>query len=269
MAFILSDKKQSWRSADFDGLQPILPCPHIFFLSAPGYGYAVSSVISHPALLPDRILSDRLHLRSSHCHSQTYIIYCFFCNSCFSQYNTPCVWGKFADKILSVSRETQYFSVFFCAPSVSFLVKFGLKPVFAFWLFARRVFVFCSTMRFCADAYCAGEVFFLRVCLLVWFVVLFLLGLIGWISLARPTGVFFCLRGYFSCSRVYPAACPNPSARQTELMRVALVGRCFFLCLRLFAIVFACFVVHGVLRTAVTSACQSGGFFLGLGLALR
>lgn len=34
----------------------------------------------------------------------------------------------------------------------------------------------------------------------------------------------------------------------------------FFLCLRLFAIVFACFVVYGVLRTAVASVRWAGGF---------
>lgn len=48
-----------------------------------------------------------------HCHRKTYIIYCFFCNSCFSQYDTRYVCEKLIDKILSVSRETQYFSVFF------------------------------------------------------------------------------------------------------------------------------------------------------------
>ena len=153
-------KKAELISADFDSLQTILPCPHIFFLSAPGYGYDVSSGISHLALLPDCILAGRLPLRSSHCRRKTYIIYRFFCNSCFSQYDTRCVCEKLIDKILSVSRETQYFFCVFCAPSISFLVKFGLKPFFAFWLYARRVFAFCSTMRFCADAYCAGEVFF-------------------------------------------------------------------------------------------------------------
>ena len=67
-----------------------------------------------------------------HYRRKTHIMYCFFCNSCFSQYDTRCVCEKLIDKIFSVSRETQYFSVFFCAPSVSFLVKFGLKPVFCF-----------------------------------------------------------------------------------------------------------------------------------------
>lgn len=84
-----------------------------FFLSAPGYGYAVSAGISRPALRPDHILAGRLPLRLSHCHRQTYIIYRFFCNSCFSQYDTRCVCEKLIDKILSVSRETRYFSVFF------------------------------------------------------------------------------------------------------------------------------------------------------------
>ena len=62
------------------------------------------------------------------------------------------------------------------------------------------------------------------------------LGLIGWIGLARPTGVFFCLRGYFSCSRVYPAAWPNSSARQPALMRVGFVVLCFCLHPFLFAL---------------------------------
>lgn len=160
-AFILGDtKKQSRRSTSLDGLQTILPCPHIFFLSAPGYGYAASSGISHLTLLLDCILPGRLLLRSPHCHRKTYIIYCFFCNSCFSQYNTLCVEEKLVDKILSVSRETQYFPVFlrtFGKFSCEIRIKTGF---FAFWLYARRVFVFCSAMRFCADAYCAGEVFF-------------------------------------------------------------------------------------------------------------
>ena len=39
----------------------------------------------------------------------------------------------------------------------------------------------------------------------------------------------FCLRGYFSCSRVYPAAWPNSSARQLALMRVGFVVLCFCL----------------------------------------
>lgn len=56
-----------------------------------------------------------------HCHRKTYIICCFFCNSCFSQYDTRCVCEKFIDKILSVSRETQYFSVFFARPRSVFI----------------------------------------------------------------------------------------------------------------------------------------------------
>ena len=124
-------KKQSRRSTSLDGLQTILAYLHIFFLSAPGYGYAVSSDISHPALLPDHILAGRLPSQSSHCHCKTYIICCVFCNSCFSQYNTLCVWGKFADKILSVSRETQYFSVFLRAFG-KFFCEIRVKPVFCF-----------------------------------------------------------------------------------------------------------------------------------------
>lgn len=56
-----------------------------------------------------------------HCHRKTYIIYCFFCNSCFSQYDTRYVCEKLIDKILSVSRETQYFSVFFARPRSVFI----------------------------------------------------------------------------------------------------------------------------------------------------
>ena len=56
-----------------------------------------------------------------HCHRKTYIIYCFFCNSCFSQYDTRYVCEKIIDKVLSVSRETQYFSVFFARPRSVFI----------------------------------------------------------------------------------------------------------------------------------------------------
>lgn len=56
-----------------------------------------------------------------HCHRKTCIIYCFFCNSCFSQYDTRYVCEKLIDKILSVSRETQYFSVFFAHPRSVFI----------------------------------------------------------------------------------------------------------------------------------------------------
>ena len=56
-----------------------------------------------------------------HCHRKTYIINCFFCNSCFSQYDTRYVCEKLIDKILSVSRETQYFSVFFARPRSVFI----------------------------------------------------------------------------------------------------------------------------------------------------
>lgn len=115
LSYWVIQKKQSRRSTSLDGLQTILPCPHIFFLSAPGYGYVASSGISHLALLLDCILAGRLPSQSSHCRRKAYIIYCFFCNSCFSQYNTLCVEEKLVDKILSVSRETQYFSVFFAS----------------------------------------------------------------------------------------------------------------------------------------------------------
>ena len=51
----------------------------------------------------------------------------------------------------------------------------------------------------------------------------FFLGLIGWIidRDCRPV-CFFSWRAYSSCSRVYPAAWPNSSARQPALMSVGL-----------------------------------------------
>lgn len=60
-------------------------------------------------------------------------------------------------------------------------------------------------------------------------------GWLNWFGTADRS--VFCLRGYFSCSRTYPAAWPNPSARHAEMLCVALVGRRFFCvcdCLRLF-----------------------------------
>ena len=46
----------------------------------------------------------------------------------------------------------------------------------------------------------------------------------GWLNRfgTADRSVFFCLRGCFSCSRVYPAAWPNSSARQPALMSVGL-----------------------------------------------
>lgn len=113
LSYWVIQKKQSRRSANLDGLQTILPCPHIFFLSAPGYGYAVSSGIPCPVVRPDHILSGRLPLRSCIAAVKPILFTVFFCNSCFSQHDTRYVCEKLIDKILSVSRETQYFSVFF------------------------------------------------------------------------------------------------------------------------------------------------------------
>ena len=104
---------QNRRSENLDGKQTILACLHVFFLSAPGYGYAVSSGISRPVVCPDHILSGRLPLRSCIAAVKPVLFTVFFCNSCFSQYDTRYVCEKLIDKILSVSRETQYFSVFF------------------------------------------------------------------------------------------------------------------------------------------------------------
>ena len=85
---------------------------HVSFLSAPGYRYDVSSGISRPVIRPDHILSGLLPLRSCIATVKPILFTVFFCNSCFSQYDTRCVCEKLIDKILSVSRETQYFSVF-------------------------------------------------------------------------------------------------------------------------------------------------------------
>lgn len=58
-------------------------------------------------------------------------------------------------------------------------------------------------------------------------------GWLNWFGTADRS--VFCLRGYFSCSRVYPAAWPNSSARQPALMRVGFVVLCF--CLQTFLFV--------------------------------
>lgn len=161
-------------------------------------------------------------------------------------------------------------SVFLCfyVSSVSFLVKFGLKPVFHFLtLCDAYVCILLRNALLCRGGLCWRSVF-LRVCLLVWFVLLFLLGLIGWIIGwgCRPVCLFERLFQLFE----------RVSCRPPESLCVASrVDACrpcravFFLCLRSFAIVFACFVVYGVLRTAVTSACQSGGFLFDFELPIR
>ena len=77
----------------------------------------------------------------------------------------------------------------------------------------------------------------------------------GWLNrFGTADRSVFCLRGYFSCSRVYPAAWPNSSARQPALMSVGLSYN-VFVCRR-----FVCFVVPDVLRTAVALVCWSVGF---------
>lgn len=81
------------------------------------------------------------------------------------------------------------------------------------------------------------------------------LGLIGWIidRGCRPV-CFFSWRAYSNRSRVYLLS--DRTAPRYSRRWWVLVCRTMFL----FADVFVCFVVADVLRTAVASACWSGGF---------
>lgn len=79
------------------------------------------SGISRPVVRPDHIFPGRLPLRSCIATVKPILFTVFFCNSCFSQYDTRYVCEKLIDKILSVSRETQCFSVFFARPRPVFI----------------------------------------------------------------------------------------------------------------------------------------------------
>lgn len=122
----------------------------------------------------------------------------FFCNSCFSQYNTLCVEERLVDKILSVSRETQYFSVFFCAPSVSFFVKFGLKNRFLLFGSMRGACLyFVAQCAFVPTRVVQAERF--SACLLISMVCCAVFARLDWLDhrLGLPAGVLLFLGSAF------------------------------------------------------------------------
>ena len=191
-------------------------------------------------------------------------MYCFFCNSCFSQYDTRCVCEKLIDKILSVSRETQYFSVFFLRAFGKFSCEIRIKNGFLLFGSMRGVCLyFVAQCAFVPTHTVLAKCF--SACLLISMVCSAVFARFGWLNRfgTADRGVF-CLRGYFSCSRAYPAAWPNSSARQPALMSVGFVVQCFcwqtFLC---------------VLLSLMCSAPQLPRFvvlvdsFLGFELAIR
>ena len=84
---------------------------------------------------------------------------------------------------------------------------------------------------------------------------------LDWLNrLGLPAGVLLFLGSAFRPFESVSCRLPESLCAADRVDACRLCRTVFFLCLRLFAIVFACFVVHGVLRTAVTPVCWSGGF---------
>ena len=137
-------------------------------------------------------------------------------------------------------------SIFLCfyVSSVSFLVKFGLKPDFRFWtLCDAYVCILLRNALLCRGGLCWRSVF-LRVCLLVWFVLLFLLGLIGWIVGwgCRPVCLFERLFQLFVRVSCRPPESLCAAGRVDACRPCWMVFFCVCDCLRSFSLVLLCMV---------------------------
>ena len=170
-----------------------------------------------------------------HCHRKTYIINCFFCNSCFSQYDTRYVCEKLIDKILSVSRETQYFSVFFLRAFGKFSCGIRIKTGFLLFGSMRGVCLyFVAQCAFVPTRTVLAKCFSARLLISMVCSAVFL-GLIGWIIDRRCRPVcFFSWRAYSNRSRAYlpsDRTAPRDSRRWCVLALSYYVFVCIRFCL--------------------------------------